>query len=71
MRCAGPCSIADRLTRNTGVAKAGMSRQHLTVKLKPPVACMIGEVPRFHYLCQAQLRPPRCTIIGEVSVLRL
>ena len=67
MRCAGPSSIAERLARNIGVAKAGTSMQ-------PPN----GGAQAFRSLHDRRgsvisvsaglnCRPPRCAIIGEVS----
>jgi len=44
MRCAGTCSIADRLARNIGVAQQTRECSRLTVELEPPVVCVIGEV---------------------------
>jgi hypothetical protein len=35
MRCAGPCSIAERLARNIGVAKAGTSMQPSNLFIHP------------------------------------
>jgi hypothetical protein len=45
MRCAGPCSIAERLARNIGVAQQAPACSRLTVELEPPVVCVIAEVP--------------------------